>query len=67
VDRLSQDPKFAKVTLFRIDFDSGKEHLRQFKVDKQSTFVAFKGTTETARSTGETDGKALQKVFESTL
>jgi hypothetical protein len=33
VDRLSQDPKFEKVTLFRIDFDSGKELLRQLKVD----------------------------------
>lgn len=67
MDRLSQDPKFEKVTLFRIDFDSGKEHLRQLKVDKQATFVAFKGTTETARSTAETDAKALQRVFESTL
>ena len=67
MDRLSQDPKFAKVALFRIDFDSGKDQARQLKVDKQSTFVAFKGTKETARSTGETEPKALEKIFESTL
>jgi thioredoxin 1 len=67
VDRLSQDPKFAKVVLFRIDFDSGKEQLRPFKVNQQATFVAFKGATETGRSVGETDAKAIEKVFASTL
>ena len=67
MDRLSHDPKLSRITLFKIDFDSGKEHLRQLKVDKQATFVAFKGATETARSTGETDARALQKLFESAL
>ena len=67
VDRLSKDPRFAKVTVFKIDFDSGKEYLRQLKVNQQGTLIAFKGTTEKARSVGETDPDALRKVFESAL
>ena len=64
VDRLSKDPKFAKVTVFRVDFDSSKDLLRQWKVSQQSTLIAFKGKTETKRSVAETEPGALQKVFE---
>ena len=67
VDRLSKDPRFAKVTVFTIDFDSGKEYLRQLKVNQQGTLIAFKGKTEKARSLGETDPDALRKVFEAAL
>lgn len=67
MDRLSKDPRFAKVVVFTIDFDSGKEYLRQLKVNQQGTLIAFKGKTEKARSVGETDPDALRKVFESAL
>jgi hypothetical protein len=67
VDRLSTDPKFAKVARFIIDFDSGKEHVRRFKVEQQGTLIAFKGTKETLRSVGQTDPDALRKVFEAAL
>ena len=67
VDRLSKDPRFAKVVVLTIDFDSGKEYLRQLKVNQQGTLIAFKGKTEKARSVGETDPDALRKVFESAL
>lgn len=67
MDRLSKDPRFAKVALFKIDFDSGKEYLRHLKVNQQATLIAFKGKSERARSVGETDPDALRKVFESAL
>ena len=67
MDRLSKDPRFAKVTVFKIDFDSGKEYRRQLKVNQQGTLIAFKGKTEKTRSVGETDPDALRKVFESAL
>jgi hypothetical protein len=67
VDRLSKDPKFAKVVVFKIDFDSGKEYLRQLNVNQQGTLIAFKGTSEKTRSVGETDPAALRKVFEAAL
>lgn len=53
--------------MFRIDFDSGKEYLRQLKVNQQSTLIAFKGKTERMRSVGETDPDALGKIFEAAL
>jgi hypothetical protein len=67
VDRLSKDPRFAKVAVFTIDFDSGKDHLRLLKVNQQGTLIAFKGKAEKTRSVGETDPDALRKVFESAL
>lgn len=67
VDRLSKDPQFANVTVFTIDFDSGKEHLRRLKVNQQGTLIAFTGKTEKRRSVGETDPDALRKVFEAAL
>jgi hypothetical protein len=67
VDRLSKDAQFAQVTVFTIDFDSGKRYLRQLKVDQQGTLIAFKGKTETARSVGQTDPDALRKLFEAAL
>lgn len=62
--RLSQDPRFANVTVFTIDFDSGKGHLKVLKVTQQATLIAFKGKTEKARSVAEIDPDALRKVFE---
>jgi hypothetical protein len=67
VDRLSNDPRFANVVRFIIDFDSGKEYRRQLNVAQQGTLIAFKGKAERARSVGQTDPEALRKVFEATL
>ncbi len=67
VDRLSKDARFANVAVFTIDFDSGTPYRRQIKVARQGTLIAFKGTTEKARSVGETDPAAIRKVFEAAL
>jgi hypothetical protein len=67
VDRLSKDPRFANVVVFKIDFDSGKEYLRQLKVNSQGTLIAFKGKVERARSVGDLDPNAVRNVFESAL
>ena len=67
MNRLSTDPRFAKLTVFSLDYDSGKEQLRQLKIRDRSTLVAYKGKTETARVVGDTDPNALQKLFEAAL
>ena len=67
MDRLSRDPRFAKVAVFEVDFDSSKELLRQWKVSQQSTLLAFKGKLETMRSTGVTAPDGIQKIFEASL
>jgi thioredoxin 1 len=67
VDRLSQDPAFKDVTVFTVDFDSSKELLRRWKVAQQGTLIAFKGKTETLRSTGDVEPDAIRKVFQAAL
>ena len=67
MDRLSTDPQFAKVKIFRLDYDKQKDAMRQLKVTERATLVAFKGKTEKTRSTGEVNPNALRKVFEAAL
>jgi hypothetical protein len=49
--------------VFVLDFDSGKEALRQLGIRQQSTLVAFKGKTEKRRSVADTEPAALRKVI----
>ena len=67
MDRLSNDPKYKGVKVFRLDYDKQKDAMKQLKVTERATLIAFKGKTEKTRSTGEVDPKALEKVFEAAL
>ncbi len=67
VDRLSNDPRFAKVAVFRVDFDTNKDLLRKWKVSEQGTLIAFKGAVEKMRSTGDVDPAAVEKIFAASL
>jgi hypothetical protein len=64
VHRLSTEPAFAQVKVFKVDFDSSQDLLRRWKVTQQSTLIAFKGRAERLRSIGQTDPGVLRKVFE---
>src|ERR1051326_6549951 len=50
---LTNDPKFKGLAFFRIDFDSQKDLVQRFGVRMQSTLIAFKGSQEEGRSTGD--------------
>jgi hypothetical protein len=67
VNRLSTDATFAAVKVYRVDFDSSKDRRREWKVQHQSTLLAWKGRSERLRSTGETDEAVLRRVFEAAL
>ena len=64
MNRLSTEADFSTVRVFRVDFDSSKDLLREWKVGQQSTLIAFKGKVEQLRSSGETEPAALRKIFE---
>lgn len=62
----AQDPGVAmleknrpEVKVFRVDFDSQKDILRDLRVSSQSTLIAFVGKAETGRAVGVTDGAAI--------
>ena len=67
MDRLSTEPAFAKVAVFRVDFDSSKNVLRQLDVHHQATVLAFKGKKERARSVNDGRLEEIRKVFEASL
>jgi thioredoxin-like negative regulator of GroEL len=52
---LFADPRFGGIAQFEVDFDSRKDVLRAFGVQKQSTLIVFAGGREVGRSVGDTD------------
>jgi thioredoxin 1 len=61
--RLEKDPAFANLTVFSVDFDTQKDVVREFGVRMQSTLIAFHGSKETARSTGQTDPDKIRALL----
>ena len=59
LSRLTSDPKFKELVSFDIDFDSQKDLLKKFNVQKQSTLIVFKGKQEAGRSTGDTNAASI--------
>ncbi len=45
---LEQDPAFAALTVFVVDFDNQKDVVAALGANKQSTLIAFHGTAERA-------------------
>lgn len=64
--RLEAEPKYEGVVVYNVDFDTQKDVVRAFKVQMQSTLIAFHGKTEEARSTGETSPEAIQAIVAKT-
>ncbi len=60
--KLEAGPKYDGVVVYNVDFDTQKDVVRAFKVQMQSTLIAFHGRTEEARSTGETSPEAIQAI-----
>jgi thiol-disulfide isomerase/thioredoxin len=65
--RLKRDPRFKELVSFDIDFDSQKDLLRKFNVQRQSTLIVFKGKRETGRSTGDTDAGSIEVLLGKTI
>ena len=63
VDSLAKQPAYKDVTIFTVDFDSEKTVLKQFKVNMQSTLIAFNGGKETARSVGDATPAGIEGIF----
>lgn len=64
---LKANPKYDALTLFRIDYDNQADALKDLKIQKQSTLVAFKGAQETGRSVGATKASAIEELVTSAL
>ena len=67
LSRLEAEPKFKDLVVLAVDFDSQKSDLRSLGVRMQSTLIAFKGTKETARSTGDTKPESIARLLDAAL
>jgi thioredoxin 1 len=67
IQSLTAKPEFKNITVLKVDFDSQKDVLKTLNVSMQSTLIAFKGKTETSRSTGDTTATGIEKLFKSAI
>ena len=67
IQRLAADPKFAKLKIFRVDFDGQKDVVKQFGATMQSTLIVFNGPTEKGRSVGDTKEASIASLLAKAL
>jgi len=63
LSKLFADPKFKNLAVFRVDFDSQKDEVRNFKARIQSTLITYKGKEEVARSVGDTNPDSIADLL----
>ena len=67
LDKLTADPKFRELKIFRVDFDAMKPVVKQFGAQMQSTLIVFKGSAEQGRSVGDTKEASIAALLDKTL
>ena len=67
LDKLTADPKFRDLKIFRVDFDSMKPAVREFGANMQSTLIVFKGASEKGRSVGDTAENSIATLLDKSL
>lgn len=67
LDKLTADPKFKDLKIFRVDFDAMKPVVRQFGAQMQSTLIVFKGSAEQGRSVGDTKEASIVALLDKSL
>jgi thiol-disulfide isomerase/thioredoxin len=63
LSKLRAEPKYSQLVSFVIDFDSQKDLLKKFNVQRQSTLIVFKGKQEAGRSTGDTNAASIAALL----
>jgi thioredoxin 1 len=67
LDKLTADPRFKDLKIFRVDFDSMKGVVKQFGAQTQSTLIVFKGAVEQGRSVGDTKEASIAALLDKSL
>jgi thioredoxin 1 len=57
------EKKMLDLVIYEVDFDTGKDALKRFRVQYQSTLIVFKGSKEVGRSTGDTDSARIRALI----
>jgi thioredoxin 1 len=67
LDGLKDKPEYAKLTIFKVDFDNQPDVVKSFGARTQSTLIAYKGAAETGRSAGDTNAGSIESLLKSAL
>ena len=67
IEGLIQQPAYAGLMVFDVDFDSQKDVVRRFGANMQSTLIAFRGKIEKGRSVGDTNAASIAKLVASSV
>lgn len=67
INEVGKKPDYANLKVFRVDFDSQKPVWTAWKVNSQSTLIAFKGTSETGRIVGQSKPDAVEAVVKTAV
>ena len=63
LSKLMNDPRFKDMVAFNVDYDSQKDVLKRFNVQRQSTLVVFKGNQEAGRSVADTNPASIEALL----
>lgn len=61
--KLMGNPRFKGVVAFNVDYDSQKDVLKRFNVQRQSTLIVFKGKQEAGRSVADTNAASIEALL----
>jgi thioredoxin 1 len=67
LDKLTAEPKFKDLKIFRVDFDAMKAVVKEFGAQMQSTLIVFKGSAEQGRSVGDTKQASISALLDKSL
>jgi thioredoxin len=67
LDKLTANPKYKGLKIFRVDFDSMKPEVKKFGAQMQSTLIVFKGAVEQGRSVGDTSEASIAALLDKSL
>jgi thioredoxin 1 len=67
IAQIGAEPAFARLQIFRLDFDAQKVQRRALRASRQSTIIAFKGGVEVGRSVGATNVTQIRALMQLTI
>lgn len=65
IEALASQPAQKNLIIFEVDFDTQKPEVRALRAQSQSTLIAYRGKTETARSVGDTNPTSIAALVTS--
>jgi thioredoxin 1 len=64
ISQIGGEPAYARLQIFRLDFDNQKAQRRALRASRQSTLIAFKGGVEVGRSVGATSPAQIRATMQ---